>query len=200
VIFVKVALNNLLPYRRNVMMKGFLVCAAAVLMMLLFVGCAQKQIAAPPEQPAAAAAPAETPKKAAEPVTEKQPMVKQEEMKSAEKELAAKVNDVYFAFDRYDLDDSAKTTVKGLAAMMGKMNAKVVVEGSCDERGTKEYNIALGEKRANAAKQYLISLGIPSAKIDTISYGKEKPICTESTEECWAKNRRDHFVLVEGGK
>ncbi len=74
---------------------------------------------------------------------------------------------------------------------------KVVVEGNCDERGTSEYNLALGDRRANAAKSYLVSLGIPSRRIKTISYGKEKPLCTESTEECWSKNRRDHFVLTE---
>ncbi len=182
------------------MMKRFFLYAVAVLMMGSMIGCAQKQIAAPPEQPAAPAAPAAEAPKKTEPVTEKQPMIKQEQMKSAEKELEAKVNDIHFAFDKYDLDDAAKTTLKGLSAMMGKMNAKVVIEGNCDERGTKEYNLALGDRRANAAKQYLISLGIPSAKIETISYGKEKPLCTESTEDCWTKNRRDHFVLVEGGK
>ena len=69
------------------------------------------------------------------------------------------------------------------------------IEGNCDERGAKEYNLALGDKRASAAKQYLSAAGIPAARIDTISYGKEKPLCTESTEECWTKNRRDHFVL-----
>jgi peptidoglycan-associated lipoprotein len=127
-------------------------------------------------------------------------MVKQEEMKAAAKELETKVNDIYFAFDKYDLDDASKATLKGLATTLGKTNAKVIIEGNCDERGTKEYNLALGDKRANAAKQYLVSLGIPSAKLDTTSYGKEKPICTESTEECWAKNRRDHFVLLAGGR
>ncbi len=180
-------------------MKKFVIYAVAVLLVSL-IGCAQKQIAAPPEQPAAKPAEAEAPKKA-EQVTEKQkPMVKQEEMKAAEKELEAKVSDIHFAFDKYDLDDPAKSTLKSLSAMLSKMKAKVVIEGNCDERGTKEYNLALGDRRANAAKQYLISLGIPSAQIETISYGKEKPLCTESSEECWAKNRRDHFVLVEGGK
>jgi len=179
-------------------MQRFFMCIVVVLMFTSLIGCAQKQIAQP-EQPAVK--PAETAPSKAEPVTEKQqPMVKQEEMKASAKEIEAKVKDVYFAFDKYDLDDSAKTTLKGLAAMLGKMNAKVIIEGNCDERGTKEYNLALGDKRASAAKQYLVSLGIPSAKIDTISYGKEKPVCAESTEDCWAKNRRDHFVLVEGGR
>jgi peptidoglycan-associated lipoprotein len=180
-------------------MKRFFMCVVVVLMFASLMGCAQKQIAAPSEQPVVK--PSETAPSKAEPVTEKQQsMAKQDEMKVSARELEAKVKDVYFAFDKYDLDDTAKTTLKDLAAMLGKTNAKVIIEGNCDERGTKEYNLALGDKRANAAKQYLGSLGIPSAKLDTTSYGKEKPVCTESTEECWAKNRRDHFVLVEGGR
>ena len=180
-------------------MKRFSICAVAVMVLLLLIGCAQKQIAAPPEQPAIT--PSETAPSKAEPVTERQqPTVQQDSMTAGPKELDTKVSDLLFAFDKYDLEDSAKTTLKGLSAIMGKSNAKVIIEGNCDDRGTKEYNLALGDKRANAAKQYLISLGIPSARIDTISYGKEKPVCTESTEECWAKNRRDHLVLVEGGR
>jgi peptidoglycan-associated lipoprotein len=180
-------------------MKRFFLLVVVVLMFAALIGCAKKQIAAQPEQPVVK--PAETAPSKAEPVTEKQqPMVKQEEMKSAAKEVEGKVNDVYFAFDKYDLDDAAKATLKSLAAMLSKTNNKVIIEGNCDERGTKEYNLALGDKRANAAKQYLGSLGIPSARLETISYGKEKPVCTQSTEECWAKNRRDHFVFVEGGR
>jgi peptidoglycan-associated lipoprotein len=180
-------------------MKRLFLCVVAVLMFASLIGCAQKQIAATSEQPVVK--PGETAPSKTEPVTEKQQaMVKQEEMKAAAKELETKVNDIYFAFDKYDLDDASKATLKGLATTLGKTNAKVIIEGNCDERGTKEYNLALGDKRANAAKQYLVSLGIPSAKLDTTSYGKEKPICTESTEECWAKNRRDHFVLVAGGR
>ena len=180
-------------------MKRFIICVVAVLVLASMIGCAQKQIGAPPEQPTVK--PSEAAPSKAEPVTEQQqPSVKQESMTSSPKELDTKVSDVLFSFDKYDLDDAAKTTLKGLSAIMGKSNAKVIIEGNCDDRGTKEYNLALGDKRANAAKQYLISLGIPSARIDTISYGKEKPVCAESTEECWAKNRRDHLVLVEGGR
>jgi len=179
-------------------MKRLLLILAVMLMIASLIGCAQKKVAAPPEQPAAK--PSETMQKP-ESVTEKeQPFVKQDAMASGPKELDTKVSDVLFAFDKYDLDDAAKTTLKGLSAIMGKSKTKVIVEGNCDERGTKEYNLALSDKRANAAKQYLISLGIPSARIDTVSYGKEKPLCTESTEECWTKNRRDHFVLTEGGR
>ncbi len=179
-------------------MKKLILLAVAVLMIASLIGCAQKQVAAPPEQPTAK--PSEETKKP-ESVTEKQPTVKPEEVTGAQKELGISVNDIHFAFDKYDLDDNAKVILKDLSGVLSSNpKAKVVIEGNCDERGTKEYNIALGEKRASAAKQYLISLGIPSARIDTVSYGKEKPICTDSTEDCWSKNRRDHFVLVEAGK
>ena len=118
------------------------------------------------------------------------------ELQRLKKELQAKLKDIHFNFDKAELESSAKPALNDLANILTKhQKLKVIVEGNCDERGTREYNLALGDKRANAAKQYLISAGIPSARIDTVSYGKEKPLCTENAEECWAKNRRDHFVL-----
>ena len=69
------------------------------------------------------------------------------------------------------------------------------IEGHCDERGTNEYNLALGERRANAAQSYLVSLGVGQARLRTLSYGEERPVCTESTEGCWQRNRRAHFVI-----
>ncbi len=121
---------------------------------------------------------------------------KELEMQRLKKELQAKLRDIHFNFDKADLDANAKTALNDLANILTKhQKLKVMIEGNCDERGTREYNLALGDKRANAAKQYLSAAGIPAARIDTISYGKEKPLCTESTEECWTKNRRDHFIL-----
>jgi peptidoglycan-associated lipoprotein len=119
---------------------------------------------------------------------------------AAVKEIETKIGDVYFAYDKFDINDKGKVTLKSLADVIKKRKVNVAIEGNCDERGTKEYNLALGDKRAAAAKQYLISLGIPSAKVSTISYGKEKPVCSESTEACWAKNRRDHFAVPEAGQ
>jgi peptidoglycan-associated lipoprotein len=75
----------------------------------------------------------------------------------------------------------------------------VTIQGNCDERGTREYNLALGARRANAVKEYLVSLGISAGRVDTISYGKERPVCTESTEDCWAQNRRGVTVISSGG-
>jgi len=118
------------------------------------------------------------------------------EMQRLKKELQAKLKDIHFNFDKSDLESSAKPVLNDLANILTKHpKLKVIVEGNCDERGTSEYNMALADKRASVAKKYLISAGIPSARIDTVSYGKEKPLCTQSTEECWTKNRRDHFVL-----
>jgi peptidoglycan-associated lipoprotein len=123
------------------------------------------------------------------------------EIKPAEKDLQIKISDIYFDFDQYDIKEDAKPIIKDVASMLLKNNKwKVIIEGHCDERGTNEYNLALGEKRANSVKQYLIALGIPSSRISTVSYGEERPLCTEQTEECWAKNRRAHFVFVEASK
>lgn len=92
-------------------------------------------------------------------------------------------------------------TLKKVASYLQKYpKLRVIIEGHCDERGTNEYNFALGQKRADSAKQYLITLGIISSRIDIISYGEEKPLCTEQNESCWQKNRRAHFVFIEEGK
>jgi peptidoglycan-associated lipoprotein len=110
--------------------------------------------------------------------------------------------DVLFDFDKYDVKSSYKPEMQKVAAWMTKnTSATLSIEGHCDDRGTNEYNLALGDRRAKAVKDFLISLGVPSSRIETISYGEEKPLCTEQTEECWAKNRRAHFViLTKAGK
>lgn len=117
------------------------------------------------------------------------------------KKLQEEIGDIHFDYDKYDIRQEDLPTLKKVASNMQKYSKlRVIIEGHCDERGTNDYNFALGQKRANSAKQYLISLGIPSSKIDIISYGEEKPICTEQNESCWQKNRRAHFVFIEEGK
>jgi peptidoglycan-associated lipoprotein len=103
---------------------------------------------------------------------------------------------VYFDFDRFDLTPDAMGALGELAAFL-KANAgmQVRIEGNCDERGTNEYNLALGERRAKAAYDYLVSQGIEASRLATISYGEEKPVDPSQTEEAWAKNRRDEFVI-----
>jgi peptidoglycan-associated lipoprotein len=106
---------------------------------------------------------------------------------------------VHFDFDKYDVLDNDKGTLQRQAAWLSKYpSVRVTVEGHCDERGTREYNLALGARRANAVKEYLVSLGVSSARVDTISYGKEHPICTESNEDCWAQNRRGVTTITAG--
>lgn len=175
-------------------MRKYVTVILASFMIAALVGCAQKQATPPPEQPSAKAGDAAQSQPGS--LTQATP----EDIASAVKEIDTKIGDVYFAFDKYDLDDKAKITLKSLAALLNKKNVTVVIEGNCDDRGTKEYNLALGDKRASAARQYLISLGIPSARVNSISYGKEKQVCTDASEACWAKNRRDHFVVPESGQ
>ena len=108
------------------------------------------------------------------------------------------LKDIQFDFDRYDLRPEDTMILKQNAAVLTTKlpKAKIQVEGHCDERGTGEYNLALGERRANSVKKYLISLGISADRITTISYGEEKPLDPGHTEEAWAKNRRAHFVIL----
>ena len=107
------------------------------------------------------------------------------------------IGDVFFAFDKYDLSAEARERLAQNASWIkGNPSYVFTVEGHCDERGTNEYNLALGQRRANAAVEYLVSLGVDNARLRTISYGEERPLCSESTEECWARNRRAHFVVT----
>lgn len=107
------------------------------------------------------------------------------------------LNDVYFDFDKSAIRDDAKSALQSSAKWLSSNpKAKIKIEGHCDERGTNEYNIALGEKRAAATKKYLISLGVKADRLSTISYGEEKPQCKEQNEDCWQKNRRAHFTIV----
>ena len=107
------------------------------------------------------------------------------------------LKDVHFAFDSSELDEPSRATLRDDGNWLkDHLQAKVEIEGHCDERGTVEYNLALGAKRARAAKDYLVALGVAADRITTISYGEELPLCHEHNEECWQKNRRGHFVVL----
>ena len=104
--------------------------------------------------------------------------------------------DIYFNFDRSDLKPEAQEILKGKAEWLrNNPRESVIIEGHCDERGTNEYNLALGDRRAQSAKNFLIDLGIAESRLTTISYGEERPADPGKNEEAWSKNRRDHFVL-----
>lgn len=105
------------------------------------------------------------------------------------------VRDAYFDYDSAEIRPDARTALQKTADFLkGHSQYRVTIEGHCDERGSTEYNLALGVRRANAVKAYLVSLGVPGDKLNTVSFGKEKPFCMQATEECYAQNRRGHFV------
>ena len=112
--------------------------------------------------------------------------------------FAQSMKDVFFDYDSYDVSPQYQQVLQADARFLQQhRNMKFTIEGHCDERGSTEYNLALGDNRANSTKQALIALGISADRIRTISYGKEKPFCTESTEACWAQNRRAHFAYQQ---
>jgi peptidoglycan-associated lipoprotein len=106
------------------------------------------------------------------------------------------IGDIYFDFDKYDLKPEARERLSKNADFL-KQNPKFVVEiqGHCDERGTNDYNIALADRRANAAREYMVTLGIAAARLKTVSFGEERPVCTDHNESCWWRNRRGEFHL-----
>jgi peptidoglycan-associated lipoprotein len=108
------------------------------------------------------------------------------------------LDDIHFGFDQYSLSEEMKTILRKNAEWLKKNpNIKVEIQGHCDERGTNNYNLGLGERRSLIAKKYLVALGLEEDRLFTISYGEEKPFCFESTKECWQNNRRDHFMISE---
>jgi peptidoglycan-associated lipoprotein len=116
-----------------------------------------------------------------------------------EQRLAGDVQDAYYDYDKSDIRADARDVLtRDAAAIKGILadfpNATIVVEGHCDERGSAEYNLGLGDRRATSAKEFLVGLGVPADRLKTISYGKERPQCTEQDESCWQRNRRAHFA------
>jgi peptidoglycan-associated lipoprotein len=155
-------------------------------LLLLTFACSKKQTVQTEPPPPAEEVKTDIPPVEEEPVVE--PPVQEEPMPVLE--------DVYFAFDKHNLTDESKRTLERNAdEMKSSASATIVIEGHCDERGTVEYNMALGEKRAKAAMSYLATLGIDGSRIEVISYGKSRPFDMGHNEDAWAKNRRAHFVI-----
>ncbi len=108
------------------------------------------------------------------------------------------VSDAFFDYDRADIRSDARDALARTAEFLRSYpQIKVTIEGHCDERGSTEYNLALGDRRAQAARQFLVSLGVPAQRMETVSFGKEKPFCFTSDEACWQQNRRAHFVMAK---
>jgi peptidoglycan-associated lipoprotein len=156
--------------------------------------------APPPPATAPAAPPAPPPPPPPPPAPEPAPLTEEEifakktlEQLNAERPLG----DVFFDLDQSSIRADARPVLQKNADWMKRWTStRITIEGHCDERGTAEYNLALGERRANAVKEYLVSLGVPADRIATVSKGKESPFCTESNESCWQQNRRGHFIIT----
>jgi len=168
--------------------------------LLLFAACAEKKVATQQDE---AMQPEETTEVAEEPITPVQDEQVTEASKPMDMESQAETaadilkNDVHFDFDRYDIKGEDKANLKKIADwLIANGGVNVMVEGHCDERGTNEYNLGLGERRANAAKSYLMTLGVSSSRVRTVSYGEERALCTQSNESCWWRNRRAHFEVA----
>ncbi len=176
--------------------------------LFIFNGCAEKKAVVQEEsvqqaQQAPAATDDDAARIAKEQADREAALKAQAARDAAAKRSAAALTDlniqnIYFDFDRSTIRPDAREILKSNAEIFRqKANAQIIVEGHCDERGTAEYNMALGERRAQETKQYLINLGIDASRITTISYGEERPADARSIEEAWAMNRRAHFVLEE---
>ena len=164
---------------------------AALSSALMLGACTTKQQAAeappPPVQQAAPAPPRPAP-------------VVSSILPGSEQDFKVNVGDtVHFAYNEYAVQDNDKGTLSKQASWLTKYpSVKLTVEGHADERGTREYNLALGARRANAVKEYLVAQGVAAGRLETVSYGKERPICTASDEDCYAQNRRGVSVISGG--
>jgi peptidoglycan-associated lipoprotein len=192
--------------RRNTMRKSYGRCLWVLCCgILLAAGCAKQELIRKDE--GATRTVAAGPAAAARPLAKddgirKEP-IKEASLKEAATEagrttpLAAALAKIYFDFDSYRLSDTATgALVKNAEFLKANPTAKVRIEGHCDERGSDEYNLALGEKRAKAASAYLTTLGVPADRLSTISYGREKPADPGHSGAAWAKNRRDEFAIL----
>jgi len=161
--------------------------AAAALFGLVVTACASQPEPTPEPAPEPTPAPAPAP----EPQGPVPGTVEDFEVNAGDR--------VFYGYDRADLTAEARETLRRQAAWLNSYpQAQILIAGNCDERGTREYNLALGARRANAARDFLVSQGIDPARISTVSYGKERPTCNESTERCWAVNR-NATTLITGG-
>ncbi len=175
------------------------------ILLISVVGCAKKYVKAP-EEPVTpeeiveeeVMIPEEIEEEVVEePVFEREEERVKETVLSPEEEAQSVFKDVFFDFDKYNIREDARPVLNAVASFLNKhKKLNIVIEGHCDERGTNEYNLALGEKRAKSTKNYLVSLGVSPGRMIIITYGEEKPLCTQPNETCWQKNRRAHFVAV----
>jgi peptidoglycan-associated lipoprotein len=178
------------------------VLAVALAGLIALPACKHGTAGAPPPVATAPAAPA-TPPPAPEPPPSREIAPVEDEysrmrrMATDEIERMGLLSEIHFDYDSADLREADRPVLTKNADALKKFDfLRVTIEGHADERGTVEYNLALGERRAKAAHDYLVSLGVAADRLKTVSYGKEVPLCQQSTDDCWARNRRDHFAVT----
>lgn len=184
-------------YRRTAVVASFCIVLAVTV-----AACGKKApaVSPPPPEPAAPAVPPAPPAPPPAPPAATPPRALTEDelfAKMTNEEVAKNFRDVYFDLDESSIRDDGRAALQANATYMKRWTSvRVTIEGHCDERGTAEYNLGLGDRRANAVKAYLVELGIPASSITVVSKGKEAPFCTEKNEACWQQNRRGHFVVT----
>jgi len=187
-------------YQRTVLLTSF-----CLVVGLGVAACGKKAPAVtppPPVAPAAPAAPPAPPPPPTPPTAATPPRSLSEDEQFARKSLddlnrERPLGDVYFDLDNSTIKDEGRAALETNATWLKRWTStRISIEGHCDERGTAEYNLGLGERRANAVKAYLVELGVPADRVVIVSKGKEAPFCTEKNEACWQQNRRGHFVIT----
>jgi peptidoglycan-associated lipoprotein len=189
-----------------------LACTALTAVCIPFAACNKKVAAKPPQTPAAVATntPQSTPSAPSRPtpsspdraVTDARPRMPDAATRARIQELLDRIQDAYFDYDQHTIRPDAQAALKTDAQALGDIikqypEFKLTVEGYCDERGSEEYNLALGDARAKQAKEYLAGMGVPGDQLRIVSFGKDRPICMEHDEACWQKNRRAHITQAQ---
>jgi peptidoglycan-associated lipoprotein len=193
------------------MKSRFLVCAALTALTLTFSGCAKKVAAKAPPPPApersapavaSRPAPAQNYSQPTQSASSTPSRMPDAATRARIQDLLNRIQDAYFDYNQHILRPDAETALRKDAQTLADIikqypDFKLTVEGYADERGSDEYNLALGDARAKQTKEYLANLGLPGNQLATISYGKDKPVCTEHDEDCWQKNRRTHITQAQ---
>ncbi len=195
------------------MTSRFLACAALTALCIPFAACKKNVAAKPPQTPAPVAttapetrsnAPASRPAASSPSQTASNNPSRMPDAATRARiqDLLNRIQDAYFDYDKHTIRPDAQSALKTDAQTLGDIirqypEFKLTVEGYCDERGSEEYNIALGDARAKQAKEFLASMGVPGDQLNVISFGKDKPVCTDHDEDCWQKNRRAHITQAQ---
>src|ERR1700710_2535401 len=191
------------------MNRKWLVCTVVPVLSVLLFGCPKKKPNTPPKDlnvetttvappPPASTEDVRPPQQPTTADKTENPLLS-EDLQVVNDELRRRgfAGDIYFNYDESNLSDEAREKLaRNADVLKGQPQFQVTIAGHCDERGTSEYNLALGERRANAVRDYLGSLGVTPARMRTLSYGKERPVCTQNEESCWSQNRRAHMVVT----